>query len=79
MLTEISGHTDNIGNNKFNMELSVNRASSVKKILENLGVDSESLKIVGHGETKPVESNDTRQGRKKNRRVEINFIKSITN
>ena len=79
LLTEISGHTDNIGNNKFNMELSVNRASSVKKILENLGVDSESLKIVGHGETKPIESNDTRQGRKKNRRVEINFIKSITN
>ena len=73
--TEINGHTDNIGNDKFNMELSINRANSVKNFLVNQGVDPETLKIIGHGESKPIESNDTDQGRKKNRRVEINFIK----
>ena len=73
--TEINGHTDNIGDDNFNMELSINRASSVKKFLINEGVDPDILKIIGHGETKPIESNDTDKGRAKNRRVEINFIK----
>ena len=73
--TEINGHTDNIGNDKLNMELSINRANSVKIFLVDQGVDPEILKIIGHGESKPVASNDTDQGRKKNRRVEINLIK----
>ena len=73
--TEINGHTDNIGDDAFNMELSINRANAVKEFLINQGVDSAILKIVGHGENNPVESNDTEKGRAKNRRVEINFIK----
>lgn len=75
LLTEINGHTDNVGTDEFNMELSFNRANSVRKILVNEGVDPDLLKVVGHGETKPIASNDTNQGRTKNRRVEINFIK----
>ena len=73
--TEINGHTDNIGNDKFNMELSINRANAVKNFLIKQGVDPTLLKVVGHGETKPIKSNDTEKGRAKNRRVEINFIK----
>ena len=73
--TEINGHTDNIGDDAFNMELSINRANAVKNFLIKQGVDPTLLKIVGHGETKPIESNDTDKGRAKNRRVEINFIK----
>lgn len=71
----IEGHTDNIpiklSSWKSNWELSVHRALSVLHYLEKEGVDSKRLSAIGYGEYRPVASNDTSEGRKTNRRVEI--------
>ena len=69
----ISGHTDDIGSNERNQSLSEQRANSVKEALIDLGCDAEQLNTIGYGELKPVVSNNTRAGRKKNRRVELTF------
>jgi outer membrane protein OmpA-like peptidoglycan-associated protein len=70
----ISGHTDNTGNNNYNMRLSERRANAVKDYLKNKGVDSELIKTRGYGETRPIADNGTREGRSQNRRItfEIN-------
>jgi len=68
---EISGHTDNTGNFEKNMKLSENRAKAVYNYFINKGVLLERLSFVGYGSTKPIESNDTEEGKNKNRRVEI--------
>jgi len=67
----IEGHTDNVGSEPFNEELSVKRASSVKNYLGRKGVSSPRFSIKGHGEAKPIESNETESGRTANRRVEV--------
>lgn len=67
----ISGHTDNIGNFDYNMELSRKRAEEVKDHLLSVNVPHLEINTEGHGETKPVASNDTEAGQAKNRRVEI--------
>jgi outer membrane protein OmpA-like peptidoglycan-associated protein len=72
---EIQGHTDNKGSNDHNMKLSKHRANTVINYLELFGIDSKKLKAKGYGETKPVASNDTEEGRAKNRRVELVKIK----
>lgn len=74
-LLEINGHTDNIGEKSFNLELSQKRADSVKKYLQSKGVVSDRLTSKGFGDSNPVEDNKTAAGRAKNRRVEfkINF------
>jgi outer membrane protein OmpA-like peptidoglycan-associated protein len=72
---EISGHTDNVGDDKSNLYLSEQRAKSVKDFLINEGCDSSLLTIVGFGETQPKETNETEKGRAKNRRVELKIIK----
>ncbi len=67
----IEGHTDNIGPSDYNKKLSQARADSVKKYLvEKLGVDGSKLTAIGYGEEKPIASNQTAEGRLKNRRVE---------
>ena len=68
---EVSGHTDNTGNYQNNVNLSANRANSVKQYLVDKGVDSSSLSARGYGPDKPVASNDTSNGREMNRRVEL--------
>jgi chemotaxis protein MotB len=72
---EVDGHTDNvpISTAAFpsNWELSAARAGSVVRYFETLGLPSERLAAAGYADTRPVESNDTRQGRARNRRVEI--------
>ena len=68
---EILGHTDNVGDSLFNIELSKERAGSVKKALLEKGVDSDRIDVTGLGATQPIEPNDTEIGRKANRRVEI--------
>ncbi|EKE74024.1 OmpA family protein [Gallaecimonas xiamenensis] len=73
-LVEISGHTDSTGAASYNQTLSENRASSVKSFLVRRGVMPERLTTVGYGQTKPVASNATVEGRAKNRRVEIELI-----
>jgi outer membrane protein OmpA-like peptidoglycan-associated protein len=68
---EIQGHTDNVGNPKDNDALSTNRAFTVKSTLETFGVDGKRIKARGFGASRPVASNDTEEGRAKNRRTEF--------
>ena len=72
---EISGHTDNVGSDEYNKNLSQQRANTVKKYLISQGCNSEQLKAVGYGETKPIASNNTEEGKAQNRRVEFRVIK----
>lgn len=71
----IAGHTDNTGNAKLNEKLSKDRAESVRKYLVDKGIDPERIKTEGFGSSRPVESNETPEGRQKNRRVEFRVIK----
>ena len=68
---EIGGHTDNVGNPESNMKLSDARAKSVMATLGKLGVNAGMLMAKGYGDTKPVDSNDTPEGKAKNRRMEF--------
>jgi OOP family OmpA-OmpF porin len=66
----IEGHTDSVGPAEYNMKLSERRAESVRdRLVNTLNVDPDRLTTKGYGETKPIADNDTKQGRKKNRRV----------
>lgn len=67
----VVGHTDNVGSDGFNQDLSERRAASVSNYLVSTGVSSSRLREVGMGETQPVASNETAEGRQLNRRVEI--------
>lgn len=71
---EISGHTDNVGSVQANQLLSENRAKSVYEYLINHGINSARLIYKGYGETQPVATNDTDEGRQKNRRTEFKII-----
>lgn len=71
---EISGHTDSNGEDAYNMALSLRRAEAVKAFLVKEGCDASLFTVVGHGETKPAATNDTDEGRAKNRRVEMRFL-----
>jgi len=71
---EIQGHTDSQGSAKMNRRLSERRALAVKDYLVGKGVDEDRLSYEGYGEEKPIASNDTAQGRAKNRRVEIKAL-----
>jgi len=70
----IAGHTDNIGDATFNYQLSIQRAEAVKTYLLAKKVTEKQLIIQGFGATKPVSSNETEEGRAKNRRVEFIVI-----
>lgn len=79
----IEGHTDNLamasgGRYKDNWELSAERALSVLRyFVDEKKLDSKTFQIAGYGDTRPVDSNDTDAGRKKNRRVEIIILRSV--
>ena len=68
------GHTDSIGSDAYNQRLSVRRAESVKAYLVSKGVEPNRIYTEGKGEKQPVASNKTKEGRAKNRRVEIEVI-----
>lgn len=70
----LEGHTDNVGDDQFNMDLSQRRAVAVKNYLAGKGAQSTHLFTDGFGETKPVSGNDSEEGRHKNRRVEMTII-----
>ena len=71
---EVSGHTDNVGSANLNKRLSRSRAESVRNYLREQGVDASRMEFEGYGFDKPIESNDTPDGRAANRRVEIEVI-----
>lgn len=66
----VAGHASSEGTAAYNMKLSKDRANSVKTYLVNSGVNASSVAVKGYGETKPIASNDTEEGRIQNRRVE---------
>jgi OOP family OmpA-OmpF porin len=67
----VEGHTDSVGKDAYNQKLSERRAGSVKSYLVGKGVSESRLSTVGYGESKPVASNNTKDGRALNRRVEL--------
>lgn len=68
----IEGHTDSDGDEAFNRELSERRAEAVKgQLVESYGIDPSRLETTGYGESRPVASNDTPEGKQQNRRVEL--------
>lgn len=69
----VEGHTDSVGSDAYNMKLSHRRADAVKKYLESHGVAGSRIKTQGYGESRPVASNDTAEGRAQNRRVELHI------
>jgi len=68
---QIEGHTDSVGGDEYNQRLSEQRADSVRDFLGEQGVSLSSITAQGFGKTEPVASNDTPEGRQRNRRVEI--------
>ena len=68
---EIDGHTDNTGDAAHNLTLSLQRADAVKSQLINMGIDASRLTTKGFGDTKPIDTNDTPEGKANNRRVEF--------
>ena len=68
---QIEGHTDSVGTDEFNQQLSERRADSVRDFLAENGVPASSITARGFGKTQPVASNDTPEGRQRNRRVEL--------
>lgn len=75
----IEGHTDNVGTDEYNMELSMRRAKAVRQYLINNGIDAGRLSITGKGEQNPIADNATAQGRVDNRRVEIVRVSGVCN
>ncbi len=68
----IEGHTDSYGSDEKNLDLSQERASSVKQyLLANMNIDQKKVMAFGYGETKPIANNETRDGRAKNRRIDL--------
>lgn len=67
----ISGHTDNVGTDEFNLKLSLARAQTIAQILVQKGIAAEKIVCEGKGETQPVNTNETDTGRAANRRIEV--------
>jgi OmpA-OmpF porin, OOP family len=72
---EIAGHTDNKGSDDYNNNLSQGRSQSVVDYIVSQGIDSYRLTAHGYGESKPIDSNDSDEGRSNNRRVEFTVVK----
>jgi OOP family OmpA-OmpF porin len=70
---KVEGHTDNIGSQEYNQDLSERRAKSVANYLIDKGVERERVTTEGFGFSKPIASNKTAEGRAKNRRTEMKF------
>jgi len=71
MTIEVGGHTDNVGDDAYNMKLSHDRSKSVREYLVKAGIAGERIQAKGYGESNPIATNDTEDGRKANRRTEF--------
>mgnify|MGYP000662237453 CR=1 FL=1 len=71
VVVEVAGHTDSVGTDAYNQKLSERRANAVRDYLSSKGVKASRLTARGYGESRPVASNDTKEGRAENRRVEL--------
>lgn len=69
--TTVEGHTDSSGSAEYNQALSLRRAQAVKAAMVAAGMTDAAVRVVGLGETDPIESNDTEEGRAQNRRVVV--------
>jgi len=69
-----TGHTDSVGTDAYNIKLSLRRANAVKAFLVSKGIPADRVFTAGKGETTPVASNKTREGRAQNRRVEVEVV-----
>lgn len=72
---EIAGHTDNVGGEELNMQLSSERAAAVRTYLLSKGVHADKITSKGYGESKPVADNESEEGRAENRRVEFTILR----
>ncbi len=70
----VAGHSDSVGSDAYNQQLSERRASSVRDYLVDHGIAAERLEVKGFGESQPVADNSTAEGRAENRRVELNVV-----
>src|SRR3984957_12795342 len=75
---EVAGYTDNTGDAPLNLALSQKRADAVREALIKYGADPDMLLAKGYGEADPIASNDTAEGRLKNRRIEYHVVKAPT-
>ncbi|MDO5666401.1 MAG: OmpA family protein [Alcaligenaceae bacterium] len=73
------GHTDSVGSDAYNQGLSERRAAAVKNYLISRGIPADSIIASGRGETQPIADNSTREGRARNRRVEIEIVGTRAN
>ncbi len=73
-MIEVAGHTDSTGSDSYNQMLSQQRAQAVSNILMQNGVQAVRIDTVGYGESRPIASNSTPQGRQQNRRVELTLL-----
>ena len=73
------GHTDSVGSDEYNQGLSERRAAAVKNYLVSRGIPADSIIASGRGEAQPIADNSTREGRARNRRVEIEIVGTRTN
>ncbi|MEW6432650.1 MAG: OmpA family protein [Myxococcota bacterium] len=71
---EVQGHTDDTGEDDFNLALSLKRAEKVRQALIERGVDANRLSVRGLGKSEPVATNETPEGRARNRRVELKVL-----
>jgi outer membrane protein OmpA-like peptidoglycan-associated protein len=70
----VEGHTDSDGSESYNKKLSQSRADSVRQFLVDAGVDPSRLESVGYGESEPIDTNRTPEGKANNRRVEFTIL-----
>jgi len=71
---EITGHTDNMGDDNSNLILSKKRAEAIKNYLSGKGIEATRFEVLYFGESKPIADNATPEGRQRNRRVEMKIV-----
>jgi outer membrane protein OmpA-like peptidoglycan-associated protein len=71
---KIDGHTDNVGGYEYNMDLSQRRAKAVFNYLVSKGIEKDRIEFRGYGDSQPVATNETKEGRSANRRTEVTLL-----